>query len=166
MTQVCYTDASYDKDLGIAVLGLLLADNEFKLSEISVNSISKAELCAIINAINNTTDNAIIYTDSNSAVTLQSRQQKLIEKNFSNNRGEPLHNAEEYRQILSTIGNRKILFLPGHKPSKQRTAEDHCFSTLDKAVRARLRALRTTIHIEEGRLISNTFENQLLNEEH
>lgn len=138
---ICYTDASYNPQSKIAVIGMLY-DDKIIMEQLNNVKNTTAEIRAVLLAIDymkqfnhkNNPENLIIYTDCQTVVDLELRREKLentckqIYKDF----------FDAIDQINYTI---EFRYIKGHKPSKDKNEFDKEFSKLDKAVRKQLRCL-------------------------
>ena len=154
-TVYIYSDASFSKNFGIAVIGFALfrtqdehntihlQDIETTLFEIKETNNIRAEIRGALAALEVCPmgKEVILYTDCQTIVNLPSRRKKLVQKNFmSESKGCELANADLYREFfaLYDLKRPEIIWVKGHS-SKRRTDIGKNFSHLDRLVRRKLR---------------------------
>ena len=111
----CFTDASYSQHKNLSTIGYKIGDSNIFLENLPYVKNTQAELCAIkkcVEVFNNLHpgSNAIIFTDC----------QRALKDSY------PL--------------NISVQKIDGHKRNIHKNNDDMIFSTVDKAVRKRLRS--------------------------
>lgn len=154
-TVYIYSDASFSKNFGIAVIGFAmfhtldehntihLKDIETTLCEIKETNNIRAEIRGALAALEACPmgKEVILYTDCQTIVDLPSRRKKLEQKNFiSESKGRELANADLYKEFfaLYDLKRPEIIWVKGHS-SKRQTNIGKNFSHLDRLVRRKLR---------------------------
>lgn len=144
----CYTDASYDPTSHVAVIGWRIQNGLIHTTVLHNTNNTRAEIIGLIDLLDALTDKTlsyVVYTDCQSILNRLAVKDKLIEMNFCNNKGEPLHNSDLYKKLFNLLSenpNIKLTHIKGHLPTKDMTADNSLFSELDKCVRRKLRAYR------------------------
>ena len=134
-----FVDASQHPQTRLAVIGMLLPDNNYILKSISNVTNTQAEILAVIDAILYIQQNVpiqpliTIYTDCQTVVDLPSRRHKLVKL------------KPEYVSLLHCIDTShspiELVHIQGHKRKNEKDSMDILFSSLDKMVRKELRKL-------------------------
>jgi len=140
----CYCDASFDPKSKIAIAGWKIGDDVIRDIMINNTTNTRAEIIALVKLINDLNPNQkyIIYTDCLGIINRLASKDKLIKKNFSNNRGVKLSNADLYQKMFEIVSeNIKILHIDGHIATKLMNQDNMRFSELDKHVRSVLRSM-------------------------
>ena len=83
----------------------------------------------------------VVHTDSQTICQLPQRQQRLESNNFCSSTGQPLNNADLYREFFHLYSPGSINFCKqrGHLPPAERSPDDQIFRLVDKASRKALR---------------------------
>lgn len=85
--------------------------------------------------------NLTIYTDSQNIIGLPGRRERLEKKVYCSSAGDPLKNADLYREFFRLTDAIDCTFVKvkGHQQSKHKTKIDQCFTLVDRASRQALR---------------------------
>jgi len=161
-----YTDASFSKNHGLAVLGyalfqnqqehddILLSNKNIVLSVVQETNNIRAEIRASLLALQKCTESCAVtlYTDCQNIVNLISRRSRLEKTHFvSQSSGQVLANADLYKEFYALYDRMRpeVVWIKGHaSKSKQKTDKvQKNFSSLDKEVR---RFLRETVVAHES----------------
>lgn len=147
-----YSDASFDKNSLLSVLGYAYLDSEtISLTLDSINLVQvtsknniRAEIKSVLLALENcpATKELFLYTDCETICGLIDRREKLEGTNYiSKSKGRELNNADLYKEfyILYDKFKPNIIWVKGHMPKSQQTLVNKNFSILDKTVRSALR---------------------------
>ncbi|MBY0386043.1 hypothetical protein K2X05_12870 [bacterium] len=145
-----YSDASYDKQTQIAILGYLFfktGKEQIELTEIKETNNIRAELRGVLLALQTCLLTAkglkvVLYTDCQTVSGLLERRQRLEHSAFiSKSKKKPLANADLYKEFykIYDLIQPEIVWVQGHTNKQKASLIEKNFSTLDKAVRQRLR---------------------------
>ena len=137
-----YTDASFSKTHGLAVIGYMISD-KLTILEIKESNNIRAEIRGVITALNAAPKSASVtlYTDCQTVTELIGRRDKLEKTNFiSQTKQTPLANADLYKEFYKIYDqlHPEIIWVKGHTSSKDTKIKKN-FSTVDKEVRKALR---------------------------
>lgn len=158
-TVYIYTDASFSKDHGIAIIGSVLflsteEHDKFLLSELSESKISileiketnniRAELRSAIHALQacSKANRVLLYCDCQTICDLPRRRKKLEQTSYiSQSKNRPLVNEDLYREFYLIYDHIKpeINWIKGHSSGQNLDKIQKNFSHLDRAVRRNLR---------------------------
>jgi len=160
-TITLFSDASFSKEHGLAVLGSgFMSDSESErengspenfetafqvgLTTISEKNNIRAEIRAALFGLSRCSQGSkvILYTDCKAVSELPGRRKNLEGKNFrSLSKNDSLANADLYKGFFKVFDalDLEIVWVKGHSKSHQRSATEHIFSKLDTAVRRELR---------------------------
>ena len=144
----CYSDASFDPGSKTAVIGWRINRENIRINTLSNTNNTRAEIIGLINLISelDPTLNYIIYTDCQSIINRIACFDKLIQKNFTNNRGTELANVDIYKKLFGLLTpNIRLIHIDGHSPANQKNEDDKLFSELDRCVRKELRKIRKVV---------------------
>ena len=111
----CYCDASYNKEIGVTVVGFKIGHDEIRIEELINTKNTKAELVAVDRCISVRDE---LYPGAH--LTIHTDCQRACQNEYPN-------------VTMSKI--------KGHKKKALRDAKDEVFRTVDRAVRRRLRKL-------------------------
>lgn len=158
-----FIDGSLDpkSKIGIGACLLLTSDQITQIKEhnnihfrtFRQTTSNKLELQTLLWALKRYQDKAeefIIYTDSQTVITLPARIERIKKNNFRSKAGRLLNNHREYLEFFKEIKSTKHSFvkIKGHQRSKDKSLIDHIFSQVDKAARKKLRLL--IVSFKEG----------------
>lgn len=160
-----YTDASFSKEHGIAVIGYtsfvnsrehettLASEKSVFLSEIKESNNIRAEIQAVLAAIDSCAvgSSIVLFTDCMGIKNLSSRRRKLESQNFiSRTKNKKLTNADLYQRFFSLCDshNLDLRWVKGHSSDTSSRVQKN-FSFLDKQVRRFLRK-RVSLRREEA----------------
>ncbi len=141
-----YTDASFSKTHGLAVIGYMISD-KLTIREIKESNNIRAEIRGVIASLSAALSAApksasvTLYTDCQTVAGLISRRDKLEKTNFiSQAKQTPLANADLYKEFYKIYDqlHPEIIWVKGHTSSKDTKIKKN-FSTVDKEVRKALR---------------------------
>ncbi|MES2769898.1 MAG: RNase H family protein [Bdellovibrionota bacterium] len=137
-----YTDASFSKTHGLAVIGYMISD-KLTILEIKESNNIRAEIRGVITALSAAPKSASVtlYTDCQTVAGLIGRRDKLEKTNFiSQAKQTPLANADLYKEFYKIYDqlHPEIIWVKGHTSSKDTKIKKN-FSTVDKEVRKALR---------------------------
>jgi ribonuclease HI len=142
-----YTDGSCHTQLKIGTWGAIVFVNEKKFvisgSE-KDTSHNRMELLGIIRSIdflkeaNLQDEEILIYTDSQYAVNLRGRKEKLVKKSFITNKGSEIRNLDLVKQFLQYAESYRLVFTKVKAHSKDGDAINR---EVDLLVRNQLRKI-------------------------
>lgn len=150
-----YTDASFSKGDGIAVIGYgffleedqhiegSLQEKKWVIQQIQETNNIRAEIRASLTALEvcPQAKKTVLYTDCQTTAGLLSRREKLERTNFiSQSKNRELNNADLYRAFYKLYDKTgvEIVWVKGHTSQKNNHIQRN-FSHLDKEVRKVLR---------------------------
>ena len=152
-----FADGSLDPESGIGFGAYLSIEEEsvnlnclrqsVKTKRFENTSPSKLELQSLLWALSEVDEPEIeVYTDSQTIIDLPSRKERLIASRFLSKRGNPIRNRMLYKALFEIFDRRNIRlhWVKGHKPTKEKTQIDQCFSIVDRASRTALRSFMKT----------------------
>ena len=152
-----FTDGSVHTQSNIGYGAFLLVENESLPIETLKTKVTtkrfenttstKLELQILLWALNEippTSQQLIIYTDSQNIIGLPARRNRLEQNDFHTSKNQLLRNHKLYQafyQLLDKL-NFELVKIKGHLPTKEKDRMAQLFSLVDKAAR---KALRTEI---------------------
>ena len=152
-----FTDGSIHTQSNIGYGAFLLVENESLPIETLKTKVTtkrfenttstKLELQILLWALNEippTSQQLIIYTDSQNIIGLPARRNRLEQNDFHTSKNQLLRNHKLYQafyQLLDKL-NFELVKIKGHLPTKEKDRMAQLFSLVDKAAR---KALRTEI---------------------
>lgn len=151
-----YTDASYSKAYGIAVIGFAqftgvdhhkltaLSELELHIEMISEKNNIRSELRSAIMGLKSCPKNSkvMLYSDCHAVTQLPQRRENLEKQKFiSKSTGLTLPNADLYKEFYSISDqvDIEIQWIKGHSANRYSDTIQTNFSYLDKQVRKKLR---------------------------
>lgn len=151
--RLLFIDGSVDPKSNIGFGAYLFTDEEnLPLNDLQVNTIrfentssSKLELEILLYALNSlesSNQKMIVYSDSNSIISLVKRKTALIKNNFRSKNGRLLNQHLLYQEFYDLMTQFDIEFiqLKGHLKSSQKERSDRLFTLVDRASRKALRS--------------------------
>jgi len=152
MKLMLFTDGSVHTKLRIGCGAYLTCSENDDTKESLVDNIrikffedtssTKLELQTLLWALSEiSTQEIILYTDSQNIVKLPMRREKLEANNYRGKSGNLLNNHHLYREFFAVSDKMEIEVrqIKGHSPSREKNRMDQIFSLVDRASRNALR---------------------------
>ncbi|MDX2495014.1 MAG: ribonuclease H [Desulfuromusa sp.] len=136
----------YGAYLAVSEPGLSLEEltTRVKVKRFEQTSSTKLELQTLLWALSDIQKidrKVIIYTDSQNIIGLPGRRDRLEQNDYRSNKNKLLNNYELYQQFyrLTDLLDWKLVKIPGHQLSNQKSEIDQLFTLVDRASRKALR---------------------------